>query len=163
MDTNGHQLFCWKMRRVDLCIFVVMFWIRTFCASITLVAISAIAAEPTPSSTATPAESPAATIAQSVTDISAQRAQMERSRIFHAGRDYSLWLDQLAKDSGSAFLQRPVFERVSWMRLLGAIGGLVLLSILAGGFVWIVHRRAGEIKSGRHQSALQLAASAIRK
>jgi len=88
---------------------------------------------------------------------------MERSRIYHAGADYSKWLDQIAKDSGSAFLQRKVFENVTWMRLLASIGAIALLSILAGGFVWIVHRRAGEIKSRKHQSTLQLAASAIRK
>jgi len=88
---------------------------------------------------------------------------MDRSKIYRAGRDYSLWLDQIAKDSGSAFLQRPVFERVTGMRLFASIGGLVLLSILAGAFVWIVWRRAGEIQSNRYQSALALAASAIRK
>jgi small-conductance mechanosensitive channel len=74
-----------------------------------------------------------------------------------------LWLDEIAKDSGSAFLQRTVFERVTWMRLLASIGAIALLSILAGSFVWIVRRRAGEIQSHKHQSALQLAASALRK
>jgi small-conductance mechanosensitive channel len=128
---------------------------------------SALAAEPSatpsPSASPSPAESPASTIAQSVTDISAQRAAAERSKIYRAGRDYSEWLDQLAKDSGSAFLQKPVFERVSWMRLLASLGGLVLLSILAVAFVWIVRRQAGEIQSNRYQSALALSASAIRK
>jgi small-conductance mechanosensitive channel len=124
-----------------------------------------MAAEPSPTPSSSPSanESPASTIAQSVTDISAQRAATERSKIYHAGRDYSLWLDQLAKDSGSALLQRKVFENVTWMRLLAAISGLALLSILAGGFIWIVRRRAGEIQSRKHQSALQLAASALRK
>jgi small-conductance mechanosensitive channel len=127
--------------------------------------LTAIAAEPsaTPSPSASATESPAPTIAQSVTDISAQRAAADRSKIYRAGRDYGLWLDQVAKDSSSAFLQRPVFERVTGMRLIASIGGLVLLSILAGAFVWIVRRRAGEIQSSRHQSALALAASAIRK
>ena len=127
--------------------------------------LNAIAAEPnaSPSATAFAAESPVPTITQSVTDLSAQRAQMERSKIYHAGRDYSLWLDQIAKDSGSAFLQRKVFENVTWVRLLASTGGLALLSILAGTFVWIVRRRAGEIQSRKHQSAPQLAASALRK
>jgi small-conductance mechanosensitive channel len=123
--------------------------------------VSAGAADPTPS--ASPDESPAPTITQSVTDLSAQRAAMDRSKIYRAGRDYSEWLDQLAKDSGSAFLQRTVFERVSCMRLLASIGGLGLLSIFAGAFIWIVRRRAGEIQSNRYQSALALTASAIRK
>src|SRR5260370_24543611 len=140
---------------------------QVFLVTIAFACVSAIAAEPsaTPAQSASPdaSESPAATIAQSVTDLSAQRAAMERSRIYHVGADYSKWLDQLAKDSGSAFLQRKVFENVTWMRLLAALGGLALLSIFAGAFVWIVHRRAGEIKSRKHQSALQLAASAIHK
>lgn len=127
--------------------------------------LSAIAAEPgaTPSPSASPAESPVATIAQSVTELSAQRAAMDRSKIYRAGRDYGLWLDEIAKDSGSAFLQRDVFERVTWMRLLAAIAALVLLSVICGLFVSIVHRRAGEIQSSKHQSALALTASAIRK
>ena len=138
-----------------------------YCALIVLVCVRAIAAEPStspsPAATASAAESSAPTITQSVTDLSAQRAQMERSKIYHAGRDYSLWLDQIAKDSGSAFLQRKVFENVTWMRLLAATGALVLLSIFAGSFIWIVRRRAGEIQSRKHQSALQLAAAALRK
>jgi small-conductance mechanosensitive channel len=88
---------------------------------------------------------------------------MERSRLYHAGADYSKWLDQVAKDSGSDFLQRNIFEHVTWMRLLAASAALVLLSIFASSFVAIVHRRAGAIKSRKHQSALQLAASASRK
>lgn len=112
---------------------------------------------PSPSGSVVP------TIAKSVTDLSAQRAAAERSRIYRAGRDYGLWLDDLAKDSGSAFLQRPVFERVSWMRLLVSIGGVVLLSVVSGLFLWFVHKRAGEIKSRKYQSTLQLAASALRK
>jgi small-conductance mechanosensitive channel len=142
---------------------------RLLFAAIALACISAsiIAAEPsaTPPALAAPtaAESPAATIAQSVTDLSAQRAAAERSRIYRAGRDYSEWLDQLAKDSGSAFLQRKVFERVSWMRLLESVGVIALLSIFVWWFVWIVHRRAGEIQSGQQQSWLALSASALRK
>src|SRR5262249_38791595 len=126
--------------------------------------VSAIGVEPsaTPSPSAA-RESEAATITGSVTELSAQRAAAERSKIYKAGVDYSKWLDQVAKNSGSAFLQRKAFENVTRMRLLASLGAIVLLSILAGSFVWIVHRRAGEIKSRKHQSALQLAASALRK
>src|SRR2546423_963836 len=138
-----------------------MIRLRVLSALIAFACLSAIAAEPT--ATPTASESPAPTIAQSVTDISAQRAAAERSKLYRAGRDYSLWLDQVAKDSGSAFLQRKVFENVTWMRLLASIGGLALLSIFGGTVVWIVHRRAGEIKSRKHQSPLQLTASAIQK
>ncbi len=140
---------------------------RKFFALIALgtVCLSAIAAEPgaSPSPAASPAESPAPTITQSVTDISAQRAAAERSKIYRAGRAYGEWLDQIAKDSGSAFLQQPVFERVTWMRLLSCGAVLALIAAIAGGFVWIVRRRAGEIQSNRYQSALALTASAIRK
>jgi small-conductance mechanosensitive channel len=123
------------------------------------------AAEPSasPSPSRNESESPAATIAESVSELSAQRAAAERSKIYRAGADYSRWLDQIAKDSGSEFLQRSVFERVTWMRLLASAGSLALLSIFAGTFVWIVRRRAGEIQSNRYQSWLALSASAIRK
>src|SRR5437763_8185914 len=138
---------------------------RVWCALIAITCVNALAAEPsaTPSPSASVAESPASTITQSVTDLSAQRAAMERSKIYYAGADYSKWLDQLAKDSGNALLQRKVFENVTWMRLLASIGAIALLSIFAGTFVWIVRRRAGEIQSRKYQSALQLAASALRK
>jgi small-conductance mechanosensitive channel len=138
---------------------------RVFAFLIAFACVSATAAEPsaTPSPAPTAAESPAATIAQSVTDLSAQRAAAERSKIYRAGRDYSLWLDQIAKDSGSAFLQKNVFERVTWMRLLASVGAIALLSIFVWWFVWIVHRRAGEIQSGQQQSWLALTASALRK
>lgn len=136
---------------------------RLFCALSVFVCFTAFAAEPSPSPSATPAGSPASTIAQSVTELSAQRAAAERSKIYRAGRDYSLWLDQLAKDSGSAFLQRKTFDNVTRMRLLSSIGALALLSILVGSFVWIVRRRAGSIKSRKQQSLLALSASALRK
>src|SRR5438105_9472618 len=111
---------------------------RVWCALIALTCVNALAAEPsaTPSPSASVAESPAPTITQSVTDLSAQRAAMERSKIYYAGADYSKWLDQLAKDSGNALLQRKVFENVTWMRLLASIGAIALLSIFAGTFVW---------------------------
>jgi small-conductance mechanosensitive channel len=141
--------------------------LRTWCVLIVLIALNAMAAEPSaspaPSPGASASESPTPTIAQSVTELSAQRAAMERSKIYRVGADYGRWLDQLAKDSGSAFLQKQAFERVSWMRLLAAAAALVLLSIVAGLFVWIVHRRAGEIKSRKNQSWFALSASAIRK
>src|SRR4030095_16995135 len=124
---------------------------RDLFALIGFVCVSAIASEPnlTPSPSAPPAasESPAATLAPSVSDLSAQNAAMERSRIYRAGAAYSKWLDQIAKDSGSAFLQQRVFDRVTLMRLLASVGALALLSIFAGSFVWIVWRRAGEIQS----------------
>lgn len=88
---------------------------------------------------------------------------MDRSKIYRAGRDYSEWLDDLAKDWNSGFLQRTVFERVTWIRLLAALGSLLLLSVVSGLFLSIVHRRAGEIKSRARQSWLALSASAIRK
>src|ERR1700724_1769100 len=115
---------------------------RVFAFLIAFACVSATAAEPsaTPPPSPTATESSAPTIAQSVTDLSAQRAAAERSKIYRAGRDYSLWLDQLAKDSGSAFLQRPAFERVTWMRLLASVGAIALLSIFVWWFVWMVHR-----------------------
>jgi small-conductance mechanosensitive channel len=136
---------------------------RVLCALVVLICVNAFAAEPSASPSASVAESPAPNIAQSVTDLSAQRAAAERSKIYRAGRDYSEWIDQVAKDSGNAFLQRNVFERVNWMRLLAAIGAVVLLSVVCGLFVSIVHRRAGEIQSGQQQSWLALTASALRK
>src|SRR3989440_1298729 len=136
---------------------------RIFFALIGLIYVGAVAAEPSATPAPSVAESPAPTIARSVTEPSAQSGAADRSRIYRAGADYSKWLDQIAKNSSSAFLQRIVFERVTWMRLLASIGAIALLSIFAGAFVWIVRRRAGEIQSRKYQSAIQLAASAIRK
>src|SRR5882762_583062 len=121
-----------------------------FCALlIGFVCLSAIAAEPTASASPSPSpsasESPVATIAQSVTELSAQRAAAERSKIYRSGATYSRWLDQVAKNSGNAFLQRPVFDRVTWVRLLSCAGALALLAVIASWFVWIIRRRAGEI------------------
>src|SRR4030081_1332033 len=123
------------------------------------------AAEPSPSPSPSPGESasPVAARSQSVSELSAQRAAAERAKIYRAGADYGRWLDDVAKNSGSAFLQRPVYDRVTWMRLLASAGALALLALLAGWFVWIVRRRAGTIQSNRPQSWLALAASAIRK
>jgi hypothetical protein len=138
---------------------------RLLCTLLLVLCQTALAATPTPSPSPslTASASPAATITQSVTELSAQRAAMERSKIYHVGADYGRWLDQMAKDSGNAFLQRPVFDRVTWMRLLASVVALALLSIVAGSFVWIVRRRAGEIESTRYQSWLALSATAIRK
>lgn len=88
---------------------------------------------------------------------------MERSRIYRTGVTYSRWLDQLAKDSGNAFLQQPIYDRVTWMRLISCAAVLGLLSGIAGAILWVVRRRAGEIKSKKQQSWLALSASAIRK
>ena len=134
---------------------------RILFALIGFACVSAMGAEPsaTPSLSASPgaSESPTATLTQSVSQL------LERSKVYRAGAAYSKWLDQIAKDSGNAFLQRPVFDRVIWIRLLASVGALALLSIFAGWFVWFVRRHAGEIQSHRYQSALALAASAIRK
>ena len=143
---------------------------RILCAVICLLCLSSswiAAAEPspTPSPSPSPVESasPAATLTQSVSELSAQRAAAERSKIYRTGVTYSRWLDQVAKNSDNTFLQRPVFDRVTWMRLLSCVAALVLLALLASWFVWIVRRRAGEIQSDRPQSWLALSASAIRK
>src|SRR6266446_3043633 len=136
-------------------------------ALIVCVCVSAFAAEPSstpvPSPSPSPSESPVATIAQSVTELSAQRAAAERSKIYRSGATYSRWLDQVAKNSGNAFLQRTVFDRVTWMRLLSCAAALALLAAIATWFVWIVRRRAGEIQSKRYQSWLAVSASAMRK
>jgi small-conductance mechanosensitive channel len=101
--------------------------------------------------------------AQSGSQSSAQSAPLERSKIYRAGAAYSRWLDQVSENSGNAFLQRQIVGRLTWMRLLSAAGALLLLSLLAALFVWIVRRRAGTIQSKRHQSWLALLATAIRK
>ena len=98
-----------------------------------------------------------------ISGLSAQRAEAERGKIYWAGLAYSNWLDGLAEKSGSEFLQRPVFDRVTWMRLLACAASLALIAALTGWFLWFVRRRAGEIDSNQHQSWLALAAAAIRK
>src|SRR5438552_7165922 len=125
---------------------------RILCSPFCFLCLSAgwmTAAEPSVSPSPSPVESasPAATLTQSVSELSAQRAAAERSKIYRSGATYSRWLDQVAKDSGSAFLQRTVFDRVTRMRLLASAGALALLALLASWFVWIVRRRAGEIQS----------------
>jgi small-conductance mechanosensitive channel len=138
---------------------------RVLFALIGYVCVSAIAAEPTASPSAYPAasESPAATLTQSVTELSAQRAAAERSQIYRAGAAYSRWLDQVAKNSGSEFLQKRVYDRITWMRLLTCVATLGILALLTGWFLWIVRRRAGLLQSNQVQSWLAVSAAAIRK
>jgi hypothetical protein len=142
---------------------------RLLCGLICFAWCSAVAVEPSvtpsPSPATSPAasESPATAFAQSVSELSAQRAAAERSKIYRAGADYGRWLDDLAKDSDSAFLQRRMFDRVTWMRLLASAVALGLLGLVALWFVRFVRRRAGEIQSNRYQSWLAVSASAIRK
>ena len=138
---------------------------KMFCVLVMFTSVSGIAAEPTPLPSASPAASasPASTITQSVTELSAQRAATERSKIYRTGAAYGRWLDQVAKDSGSAFFQRAVYDRITWMRLLSCVVALALLSLLNCWFIWFVRRHAGEIQSTRYQSWLALSAAAIRK
>jgi small-conductance mechanosensitive channel len=123
----------------------------------------AVGTQPVVSPSPTGSASPSATTPQSVTELSAQIVATERSKIYRAGAAYGRWLDQLAKDSGNAFLQRAIFGRVTWMRLLSCVIALALLFLLSAWFVWIVRRHAGEIQTKRYQSWLALGAAAIRK
>ncbi len=125
---------------------------RLFC--LTMAAWCALA----PCALAAPSPTP-----EPVADRSAQRAELERSKMYQAGLAYSRWLDGLAADSGSPFLQRPVFDRVTWMRLLACAASLALIGAFLGWFLWFVRQRAGAIDSQQHQSWLALAAAAIRK
>lgn len=138
---------------------------RIYCAFVMFICASVVGAEPVISPSPSPAASatPSTTITQSVAELSAQRAATERSKIYRTGAAYGRWLDQLAKESGNTFLQRPVLDRITWMRLISCAVALALLSLLSGWFVWIVRRRAGEIESKRYQSWLALSAAAIRK
>jgi small-conductance mechanosensitive channel len=138
-------------------IYFAILWL--FCAG----ALAAQSPSPSPSSSPTVATSPGGTITQSVAELSAQRAATERSKIYRTGAAYGRWLDQRAKESGNTFLQRPVLDRITWMRLISCAVALAVLSLLSGWFVWIVRRRAGEIESTRYQSWLALSAAAIRK
>ena len=76
---------------------------------------------------------------------------------------YSCWLDGLASESGSAFLRRPVFDRVTWMRLLACGASLAVLGLLTDWFLRFVRRRAGAIESSEQQSWLALGVAALRK
>ncbi len=114
----------------------------------------------TPLAAAAPTSSPTP---EPVAAFSAERADAERSRIYRAGLTYSHWLDRLASKSGSEFLQRPVFDRVTWARLLACGASLVVLGLVTGWFLWFVRRRAGAIESSEQQSWLALGAAALRK
>ena len=114
-----------------------------------------------PLATAAPAASP--TPGPVAASFSAERADTERSRIYRAGLTYSRWLDRLASKTGSDFLQRQVFDRVTWMRLLACGASLALLGLLTGWFLRLVRRRAGAIESSEQQSWLALGVAALRK
>src|SRR5205085_11729073 len=115
---------------------------------------SAWATKHAASATPSPSAPPAATLTQSVSELAAQRAAAERSQIYRAGATYSRWLDQVAKNSGCEFLRRPLFDRVTWMRLLTCVTTLGLLALITGWFLWIVRRRAGLLQSKKEQSWL---------
>ncbi len=95
--------------------------------------------------------------------MSAQRAEDERGKIYAAGLDYSRWLDQVAAESGYAFLRERAFDGVTWMRVFACLVSLAILAALTGGFLWLVRRQAGAIASNERQSWPALAASAVRK
>src|SRR6476660_9759660 len=98
----------------------------TLCLVIAILGLksSASAADPTPTPSPSPTASPASTITQSFSELSAQHAAAERSQIYRAGAAYGRWLDQIAKDADSAFLQRLVFDHVTWMRVLACVVAL---------------------------------------
>jgi len=75
--------------------------------------LGAIAPTSSPTPSPTPPESASPSLVETVTEASAQRVAAQRSKIYQVGVDYSEWLDQVAKDSGSAFFQRIAFDRVS--------------------------------------------------
>jgi small-conductance mechanosensitive channel len=138
--------------------------IRIYWVFLWLFCAGALAAQtPSPSVPPSPSATPGATLGQSISELSAQKAATERSKIYRAGAVYARWLDQLAGDSNSTFLRQPVFDRVTWMRLLSCALTLALLSLVSVWFVWVVRQRAGEIQSSRYQSWLALSAAAIRK
>jgi small-conductance mechanosensitive channel len=95
--------------------------------------------------------------------LSAEHAAAQRTRMYRAGLSYSRWLDGLAARSGSEFLQRRVFERVTWISLLACAASLAMIGLFTGCLLWFVRRRAGVIESTEHQSWLALTAAAMRK
>ena len=148
--TNQNSVLLSEEATVGSRVVLRMIIIRIYCAFVMFVCAGAVGAEAVVSPSPQPtAESSPATIAASVTELSAQRALTERSKIYRTGAAYGRWLDQVAKDSGNAFLQRAVFDRVTWMRLLSGAIALALLSLFTCWFVWIVRRRAGELESTR--------------
>ncbi len=125
---------------------------RFLCLTIALWSVLAPLAQGAPSPTPEP-----------VADLSAQRAEAERGKIYEAGLVYSRWLDRVAAQSGQPFLQKRLFDQVTWMRLLACLGSLALIAALTGWFLWFVRRRAGAIESQERQSWLALSAAAARK
>src|SRR5256886_17591831 len=89
------------------------------CLLIVFLCQSAVAAipPPLPSPSVTASVSPAATITQSVSQLSAQGAATERSHIYRAGAAYGHWPGQVGKSSGNTFLRRALLERVTWAGL----------------------------------------------
>jgi len=71
-----------------------MILMKIYWLFVMLICARAAGAEPVVSPTPTASASPAVTITQSVTELSAQRAAAERSKIYHAGAAYGRWLDQ---------------------------------------------------------------------
>ncbi len=57
----------------------------------------------------TPAPSPTRASQPQVESLSAQRAEVERGKIYGAGVAYSRWIDNLAQNHGNTWLQKPVF------------------------------------------------------
>ena len=98
-----------------------------------------------------------------VAELSAQRADVERAKIYRAGVSYTHWLDGLAASNGQSFLNRPVFDRVTWIRLSASAVALILVAAIVGFLLWIIQKRAGRIESSEHQSWLALTAAAVRK
>ncbi len=141
------------MKRL-LCL-TIAFW-----TILTPIACAAVTPTPTPTASPSLAPSPAP---EPVTELSAQRAEAERGKIYEAGLAYSHWLDGLAARSGQAFLREKVFDQVTWMRLLACAASLALIGALNGWFLWFVRRRAGALDSQERQSWLALAAAAVRK
>ncbi|HXA10374.1 MAG TPA: hypothetical protein VNW28_10350, partial [Chthoniobacterales bacterium] len=122
--------------------------IAAWCACAPLATEAAIAAQPSP---------------EPVAELSAQRAAAERGKIYQAGVVYSQWIDGLAQESGSPFLQQRVLDRVTWMRLLACAGTLLVVGLATAWFLRFVRRRAGRIESDEQQSWLALGAAAICK
>ena len=118
----------------------------------------AVGADTSPSPSTAPSGTSPAILTQSVSELSAQRAAAERSQMYRAGANYGRWLDGLAKKSDGAFLQTPVYDRITWMRLLACIVTLGVLGLITSWFLWIVRRRAGEI----HFAARPIVAETLR-
>ncbi len=133
------------------------------CALVGLLCLASSSLAAEPDGSPSPAPSSPVAIEQPLSDLSAQRAAAERTKIYRAGASYSHWLDDLARESGNLFLRRQVFGRVTWMRLLSCAVPLAFLALLSGWFLWTVRRHAGQIESKQSQSGPALFAAAIAK